>query len=273
MYDINEILEKMKQVATESGKELLKFDKSVEDDFTGNDFPTAKADKFMHNYIKQHLLELYPDIAVLSEEDLTDRAYLTSEWVFVVDPIDGTKDYLEDTGDYAIMIALLKNKSIVASTIYSPHYDTLYYAKKGGGAKKLENGEEKVLKVNQQKDPKGMLVSRFHATPLIQSISEKLGTENIPSGSAGLKMCKIAEGIANIYIIEVPKAGEWDSAAGELILKEAGGKVTDLRGNDLTYCKEAPRNLVGLLATDGKLHEQAIELTKSIFDHLDGLGK
>lgn len=227
-------------------------------------FPVTKADKVSHNIL---LAELAPlKCNVLSEEDLSFYEPGANAHV-IIDPIDGTKDFVEQTGQFCIMIAYEEEQEILASVIYEPVAKTYYVAQKGLGAFQVDNkGTRLPLHVSQTTNT--MLVSRFHRTSVEEHVATQLEIkEFLPHGSAGLKMVRVAQGKADMYIGPLPvgerRSGEWDSAAGSLILQEAGGVITDCDGNPLKFCQKTPKNMRGFVASNGHNHDLLISLIQS----------
>jgi 3'(2'), 5'-bisphosphate nucleotidase len=196
-----------------------------------------------------------------------DPARLDKKRVWVVDPLDGTKDFIDQTGDFGIMIGLVENGKPVLGMVYRPEKDVMYYALAGRGAFKKE-GESKPKRIRVSSrncfEDMILLTSRFHASNTTTKAAESLGIKNtLTKGSAGLKICSIAEGDADVNINPSNKTWEWDVCAADIILSEAGGKLTDVFENEFTYNKEDPRNLQGYIASNGWRHYEIIKEVRS----------
>jgi 3'(2'), 5'-bisphosphate nucleotidase len=221
--------------------------------------PLTLADKRSHEVISRDLSILYPDIPILSEEG-TDIPYSKREWwkyFWLVDPLDGTKEFINRNGEFTVNIALIQNSKPVLGVIYIPVRKIFYYAKKGSGAYRLAgnklpetlNNGRKIIEISarlplsdSQSRPFTVVGSRSHMSKeteeYINRLKEVHGEVHIiPTGSS-LKLCMVAEGRADVY----PRFGptmEWDIAAGQVIVEEAGGKVINAEtGEPLRYNKE-----------------------------------
>src|SRR6056297_548144 len=259
-------LEKIKSIAREAGEKVLEvykgdLDKKRKKD---NSFVT-KADLVSERIILKGLKGFgYP---VLSEEKKDDLKRLDSDFLFIVDPLDGTRDFVEETGDFSIMIGLAQKGEPVMGVVYKPVGDKLYYAQKGKGAFLEERGKVKKLNVSFEKDLKRstLVMSRFHLSNTEEKLLDKgIVKESLRSGSIGVKVGLIAEGKAEGYFNKSSRTCEWDTCAPEVILKEANGKITDLDGESLNYNSEKVNNESGVLATNGNIHLSLIKEIKRI---------
>lgn len=254
----NTIILQLVKIIRQAGKISLKYYKHLDRDYSQDALPTTVADKAVSDFLYPQLKNIL-DIPILDEERVDDFSRLDFDKIWIVDPIDGTKDFIEETGDFSIMVALVKNKKPVFSIIYKPTDDVVYIAEKNKGAYKLVNNQERIeLKVAMAVtlDKCVIVNSRFHISEGVQKFIKTANiTTTLSMGSMGLKMATIAEGRANLYISDTPKTGEWDSVAGVLLLQEAGGVVTDLAGNELLFNKEIPRNVNGIIACSNNFEE------------------
>lgn len=229
--------------------------------YKADDSPVTKADLAAQEVLEKELAEF--GYGMLSEEKEDNRKRLEQDKVWIIDPLDGTKDFLQQTGEFTIMVALAEEGKITLGAVYQPSKDKLYFAQKNEGAYMQRQDKDPVeISVSIEDKPEGMtmLVSRNHLRQPEQAAAEKLGIKELqPCGSAGLKMVKIAEGKAHVYINSSDKTDEWDIAAGEIILKEAGGKLTDCRKKKFSYNKKDTKNYEGYIASNGKLHKEIIE--------------
>ena len=194
---------------------------------------------------------------VLSEESEDDQTRIKEEKVWVLDPLDGTLDFIQKTGDFSIMLGLVEKGKPVFGVVLVPTKQILYFAEKGRGAFIQNNGKTRRLKVSgvsKLKDS-SFVMSKNH---LSSKEREFVETKKIKGashrGSIGVKLGLIAEGKADGYMNVSNKTFEWDICASDIILSEAGGKTTDLNGKSFVYNKSNPRNKKGILATNGKIH-------------------
>lgn len=201
--------------------------------------PLTRADMSSHNVICSRLAELTPDIPVLSEES-AHIPYATRKcWdeYWLVDPLDGTREFIKRNGEFTVNIALIRDGYPVLGVIYAPVKDLCYYAAKNEGAYKQCKGTADARLSAKISNPDELVIagSRSHGNKRQQAFFSNMSdrAETIAIGSS-LKFCLVAEGVADIYARYGPTS-EWDSAAGQCIVEEAGGKVTDTGFNRLRY--------------------------------------
>lgn len=204
-----------------------------------DDSPLTAADMAAHKIILQRLRELTPDVPILSEESSIEPFETRSQWkhYWLVDPLDGTREFIKRNGEFTVNIALIENHSPVLGVVQVPVTGACYYAAAGIGAFMHSPGEEPVRLQTRPTTADQFVVagSRSHATERQKSFFAELGdnTEIISAGSS-LKFCLVAEGRVDIY----PRFGptsEWDTASAQCVVTEAGGLVTDLQLNSLEY--------------------------------------
>ena len=215
--------------------------------------PVTAADHASNAAILDIITYEFPQDAILSEETKDTPSRLHNRRVWIVDPLDGTKEFLARNGEFSIMIALLDAERLRVGVVYRPDGDVLYHAVENGGAFRQQGNDSVRLQCVPPRDNVRVVGSRSHADPVVAELCRRLGFTDIePSGSVGLKCARIAEGRSDLYAHPVPYMGEWDTAAPELILREAGGLVTDCDGAALRYNKPKPSQPRGILAA----HEQ-----------------
>ncbi|NNV08173.1 3'(2'),5'-bisphosphate nucleotidase CysQ [Geobacillus sp. C56-T2] len=261
MMDSIQLVDLLK-ISLDAGKEILQvyengFDVESKEDHS----PLTLADKKSHEAIVKGLSSLYPNIPVLSEEGKSISYETRKEWnyLWLVDPLDGTKEFIKKNGEFTVNIALIEAGKPVVGIIYAPVLDTAYFAKKGMGSFKLKNAStvevqddlELVnasvrLPIEIKKEKISVVASRSHLSPeteeYIHKIKEKYGEVDITSAGSSLKLCLVAEGKADVYPRFAPTM-EWDTAAGQAIVEQAGGLVLNTKTNDnLTYNKESLLN-------------------------------
>ncbi|WP_088104312.1 3'(2'),5'-bisphosphate nucleotidase CysQ [Halalkalibacter urbisdiaboli] len=219
-----------------------------------DDSPLTLADKRSHEAITTELERLYPEIPILSEEGnhLSYDERKDWEYLWVVDPLDGTKEFIKRNDEFTVNIALVHNGRPVLGVIYTPVLDTLFAAKEGLGAYKLEKAKARFndewsrtaskLPLAVEKEKTTVIASRSHMSPeteaYINELKEKVGEVDIISAGSSLKLCMVAEGHADVYPRFAPTM-EWDTAAGQAIVEQAGAQVvTTDSGTPLFYNKE-----------------------------------
>ena len=253
------------KAAKEAGNAILEiyrgdFKTSTKSD----DSPVTDADLKSNEIIKEILSKTKH--MILSEEDKDDQNRLSEDIIWIVDPLDGTSDFIDKTGEFTIMIALIKNKKPVIGVIGWPTEKTLFVAQKGSGAFRYSNNEWRKISVTDISDiPKCRTVgSRHHLSDKERAFIKKLGIEDFTSIGSSLKVGKISSGEAEAYITTTNKMKEWDSAASYCIISEAGGKMTDMLGNDITYNNKEVYHQNGILVTNGLIHNKIIAEFKKL---------
>lgn len=240
-YSLEELIEPVQALAIQAGNAILNIYEDAQDqiiEVKRDGSPLTKADQLAHEMIIQQLFELTPDIPILSEES-TEIPYserVAWERYWLVDPLDGTKEFLQRTGEFTVNIALIEKQHSVLGVVYAPVSGDCYYAARQVGAfKQTAQAEKIVLQVTQELPAKMRIVaSRLHGQAQLTELLEKIAVYEIKYIGSSLKLCLIAEGKADIY----PRLGttsEWDTAAAQCIVEQAGGTVIDLYGFPLHY--------------------------------------
>lgn len=229
--------------ALEAAKAILEIYHSGDFDIEikGDNSPLTKADKASHNVIMSFLMKT--NIPVLSEEGKAISYEERKEWkqLWIVDPIDGTKEFIKRNGEFTVNIALIENQKPILGVIFVPETGELYFSSKKMGAFKvkidLENYDinylvEKASKIPFHRDDKTFTIvaSRSHMSPetesYVEEMRDKHGAVNLISKGSSLKLCMVAEGQADCYPRYAPTM-EWDTAAGQAICEHAGFQVID----------------------------------------------
>ncbi|MFN2502218.1 MAG: 3'(2'),5'-bisphosphate nucleotidase CysQ [Pyrinomonadaceae bacterium] len=226
--------------------------------------PVTIADREASRIIVNGLIKAFPTDGILSEEELDNlEVRLSSSRVWIIDPIDGTSGFVNHDGDFCVQIGLTINGVPSIGVVYLPFQDVLTHAVKGGGTYvSLQGAEPNRMHTSDRRDFADMrlAVSRNHRSPRMKRIIEQFGFRNTVSrGSVGIKVGLIVDRTCDIYIHPSPRTKLWDTCAPEIILKEAGGRFTDLFGNTLRYDLAELQNRNGILATNGAAHERAVE--------------
>ncbi|NND90119.1 MAG: 3'(2'),5'-bisphosphate nucleotidase CysQ [Granulosicoccus sp.] len=200
--------------------------------------PVTTADLAAHELILEELQKLDPCLPVLSEESdaitFEERNGWSAYWL--VDPLDGTREFLRRNGEFSVIIALVVNNKPVAGVIVAPVLDIAYFATQGGGAFK-QTGDEEPCSIHVRSAPRQVTVARSRSPktgPRLQEFLDAIGEHDEISMGSALKSCLVAEGTADIYARLGP-TGEWDTAAAQCIVEEAGGYICDMNSRNLTY--------------------------------------
>lgn len=253
------------QAAKEAGEAILEiYQGEFESSKKNDDSPITEADLRSNDIIKKILSQTKHKI--LSEEDKDDLSRLSEDLVWIVDPLDGTSDFIDKTGEFTIMIALIKNKKPILGVIGWPTEKTLFVAQKDSGAFRFSNEQWQKISVTKISELSECRVigSRHHLSDKEKSFIEKLGVKDFTSIGSSLKIGKISSGEAEAYITTTNKMKEWDSAASYCIISEAGGEMTDMSGNEITYNNEDVFHQNGILVTNGLIHNKIIEEFKKL---------
>ncbi len=263
------LLDKVIAIAKQAGGEVLSFygqDLNIKE--KSNKTPVTKADLASNEIIITELRKL--NLPILSEEGVDDDDRFDSDLLWIVDPLDGTKDFIQETGEFTIMIALVERQSggnyrPILGVIYQPVIKTVYYATKNNGAWiRDEKNKPRQLRVSPEKmsDNIQMLTSRNHTTDLEKIVAKNLKIKNIKAYGSSLKVCLIADQKGHINFNPAPYTWEWDVCASDIIIHEAGGIFTDTKGALFNYNKKDPRNNYGYVASNGIIHKELIDSIK-----------
>ncbi|MDF8329745.1 MAG: 3'(2'),5'-bisphosphate nucleotidase CysQ [Aeromonas salmonicida] len=209
-------------------------------EYKGDESPLTAADKGAHEVIVQALAGLTPDIPVLSEESGSEVMGLRHGWsrYWLVDPLDGTKEFVSRNGEFTVNIALIEDGKPLWGLVYAPVLDRLWYGGKGMGAWRVADGKREAIQTlpHQEGAPWRVVGSRNHLSRETLDYLAPFGEIELVSMGSSLKFCIIAEGGAELYPRLAPTC-EWDTAAAQAVLEGAGGSVTRLDGSPLAYNK------------------------------------
>ena len=228
------------------------------------------ADREANELIVGRLQEEFPDDGILAEESTDSEHRLEKDRVWLIDPMDGTKNFISRDGDFAVQIGLAVGGQSVLGIVYQPVRRVLYRAARNGGAW-IEAGENVAtrMSVSNLTRPDEMVLasSRSHRSPRMERVVSAFGfKDEMRRGSVGVKIGLIAERQADLYLHLSPSTKQWDTCAPEAILAEAGGRLTDLFGQPLRYNGVRIDNRNGIVATNGAAHEMVIENLKPLLE-------
>ena len=203
-----------------------------------DDSPLTRADLASHHLIRDALLKLTPDVPLLSEESANIDFHTRASWrdYWLVDPLDGTKEFIKRNGEFTVNIALISNHEPVLGVVHVPVSGVTYAGTKDAGAFRIStDGSRTGIRVRQPAaNPVVVVGSRSHPNPELNRHLARLGRYDLTSMGSSLKFCLVAEGKADFY----PRLGptsEWDTAAAHAVVAAAGGRVITLDGRDLRY--------------------------------------
>lgn len=239
MSQSQELIESLVRLAREADRAILEiYDTDFEVEDKRDESPLTQADMASHRTIVSGLRELTPEIPVMSEESADIDPAERREWqrFWLVDPLDGTKEFIKRNGEFTVNIALIEQGRPVLGVVTVPARGLAYHGSLDGGAWRREgDAPAQPIRVRQLGEgPAVAVASRSHKTPELQQYLDAMGEHTVRSIGSSLKFCLVAEGEADIY----PRFGptsEWDTAAAQAIVEAAGGHVVDVSGQPLRY--------------------------------------
>ena len=225
--------------------------------------PVTQADRIANELIVTHLKREFPDDGILAEESVDTKRRLEKSRVWMVDPLDGTNGFIDGNGDFAVQIGLAEEGQPVVAVVYQPLTGVLYRAIRGTGTwierTQFPTYGARVSDTTNLSEMR-LAASRSHRSSRMNKVVERFGfREEVQRGSVGIKIGLLIEKQCDVYIHLSPRTKQWDTCAPELILTEAGGRVTDLFGYPLNYNVPDVQNRNGLVASNGAAHDQIIE--------------
>jgi len=244
--NLETLLPRVIELTLRAGLAIMEFYKQTDQGTTykADESPLTKADLAAHHLLLKGLRDLTPDLPMLSEESAAISYDERRGWgcYWLIDPLDGTKEFIKRRDEFTVNVALIERGAPILGVVHAPALDVTYAAARGLGATKRQ-GRQAARPIHVADYRTGglkVVVSRSHAGPETEALLRALGlkfgsTESISVGSS-LKLCLVAEGAAHFY----PRLGptmEWDIAAAQCVVEEAGGSVTDLDGRPLRYNK------------------------------------
>ena len=241
---IKKHIEQLIDIAYEAGKAILEIydsnDMGIES--KSDESPLTKADKAANEVICKGLAKITPDIPIISEEnkEIPFQQRKDYEYLWMVDPLDGTKEFIKKNGEFTVNIALIHNQKPIAGVVYAPVLDNMYYAIDGEGAYIIEDDEQVPLLANKYQKTDSQLkvvCSRSHLNDATQAFVDDYTNPELIAKGSSLKFLILAEGGAELYPRLAPTM-EWDTAAAHVILNESGGQISQPDGAPLLYNKE-----------------------------------
>ena len=221
------------------------------------------ADREANELIVGRLKREFPEDGILAEESTDTEHRLEKDRVWLIDPMDGTKNFIRRDGDFAVQIGLAVNGESVLGTVYQPVREVLYRAVRGSGSWIEEKDRAaRRMSVSHRTNPNEMVLasSRSHRSPRMEQVVSTFQFKNeVRRGSVGVKIGLITEQQADLYLHLSPSTKQWDTCGPEIILHEAGGRLTDLFGQPLRYNGIRIDNRNGVVATNGAAHNMVIE--------------
>lgn len=256
------------ELARQAGRLILEiYDTEFSVAYKGESDPVTEADRRANDLIVEGLQQNYPQDLIVAEESSPPKNPSPTDFVWYVDPLDGTKEFIAKNGEFSVMIGLALNGEACLGVVYRPDKDILYTGISEQGSWIEIAGEKHPLQTNSHTHPRdlSLVVSRSHRNPSMEEIKTAIGLHHeIISGSVGLKIGLIASGQADVYIEPGPYTSAWDACAPEAILRGAGGRFSDIFGNRIHYHPTILKNIHGLVGTNGNCHDQVIQAISPI---------
>jgi 3'(2'), 5'-bisphosphate nucleotidase len=224
--------------------------------------PVTLADRIANDLIVKAIQREFPDDGILAEESIDTEHRLAKRRVWMIDPLDGTNGFIDRNGDFAVQIGLAEDSDAVLGVVYQPVTELLYRAVRGHGTW-IERpfATKQRAHVSEQNDLSLMRLaaSRSHRSPRMDRVVKALGfKQEVRRGSVGIKVGLIIERQCDLYIHLSPRTKQWDTCAPQIILREAGGRFTDIFGGPISYNSPEVQHRNGLVASNGAAHAKVI---------------
>ena len=263
-------LEVAEAIAREAGELVMGYYRGdYEIDLKDGKDPVTEADRVANNHIVSRLRDEFPDDAIVAEESSDEAsAAVGASRIWMVDPMDGTKEFIKHTDEFAVMVGLVVDGRPQVGVVNQPATRTLYRGVVGEGAESDIDGKVAAMTVSERNAPADLrlICSRSHLPEIVREMMENLGiTELLRSGSVGLKIGRIATDTCDLYLHPSIGTKLWDACAPEAILTAAGGALTDFDGNAVQYDPLHLHNERGLLASNGVIHAELAERLRGYY--------
>ena len=242
--DLKKIVEGLIGNFLEAGDLAIQLrEKGLEKKIKADNTPVSNGDLEVNKFISNKISEVTPNLPIISEETSENKNNLNLRDFWLVDPIDGTYDYINNLDEFTINAGLIVNNRPVAGLIYAPAKQRMFYSYEKGSSFEYSKGETINLSNKPYKNSKDLKFISYSTKikPEIQKIYDDLGVKENIRMKSSLKFCVVATGEFDGYVAE-PRAYEWDIAAGHAILEHSGGTVTDFDGNEILYGKKDLKN-------------------------------
>ena len=227
-----------------AGKKSLKLrNAGLKTEYKEDNTPVTNGDLEVNSILNDKIIKITPNLPIISEESLSNKKNQNLENFWLIDPIDGTYDYVNNGEEFTINAALILNKIPRVGLIYAPSKERMFYSYDMGESYELSKGKKIKLDCLKKTEPNQIKAVHYSdkLKPEIKKLHEKYGVTEYKRMKSSLKFCVIASSEFDIYISE-PRASEWDIAAGHAILVNAGGVITDFDGREIFYGKKDFKN-------------------------------
>ena len=247
----------------DAGKTVMKiYNQPFETKIKSDNSPITEAD-IASNKIIQKIISA-SDYPILSEETKDNKKRLEKETVWIIDPLDGTSDFINKTGEFTIMIGLVRKQVPILGIIYCPPQNTLYVAQQNQGSYQLAGEKWSKMSVSTISDltKSRTVYSRHHSEESERLFFKYIKTKKLTKRGSSLKAIDVASGTSELYFTSTNKIKQWDTCASYCLVKEAGGNMTDVYGNDLNYNIDDVNHQNGIIVSNGLVHEKVINSYK-----------
>ncbi len=258
------------ELARLAGSEVMRMQRGeLQVEMKPGDEPVTAADRRASEMIVAGLAASFPGDPIISEELVPEPGALGAPRFWLVDPIDGTKDFIRGEDGYSVMIGLVCDGKPTLGVVYQPVIDRLFQGTPDSALMTYQGATTAlaVSEVAAAADVR-LVASKSHRSPDLDRVKQQLGIANeLNIGSVGVKLCVIAAGMRDLYVNPAAKTKAWDTCAPEAILITAGGRLSDLFGNPIDYTKELAHRR-GLVASNGRVHDEVVAKLSTLFAHL-----
>ena len=247
----------------DAGKTVMKiYNQPFETKIKSDNSPITEAD-IASNKIIQKIIST-SDYPILSEETKDNKKRLEKETIWIIDPLDGTSDFINKTGEFTIMIGLVRKQVPILGIIYCPPQNTLYVAQQNQGSYQLAGEKWSKISVSTISDltKSRTVYSRHHSEESERLFFKYIKTKKLTKRGSSLKAIDVASGTSELYFTSTNKIKQWDTCASYCLVKEAGGNITDVYGNDLNYNIDDVNHQNGIIVSNGLVHEKVINSYK-----------
>jgi 3'(2'), 5'-bisphosphate nucleotidase len=234
------------ELARQAGEEIMRFyQPGLAITWKKDASPLTAADSASHDFLVESLQSLIPDAPVISEESAELNHEDIAAWrcFWLVDPLDGTKEFLKGTNEFTVNVALIEAGQLILGVVHAPALHLTYYGLRNSGSWR-QNGNDHPRAISTRpadSERISVVASKDHAGPLVETMLGRLSKPHLQSMGSSLKFCLVAEGKADLYLRDLPTM-EWDTAAAQCVVEAAGGGVYSLDGKRLGYGKTGLRN-------------------------------
>jgi len=273
-YSYDRELQVALSLAREAGAAILEYYEGPLEITQKNQFddrePVTQADRIANELIVKALQKEFPQDGILAEESLDTARRLGKRRVWMIDPLDGTNGFIDGNGDFAVQIGLACDGDCVLGVVYQPLSGLLYHAVRGQGTwivRPSFSPERAHVSATRELSQMRLAASRSHRSPRMNKVVEAFNVkEEVQRGSVGIKIGLIIEQQCDLYVHLSPRTKQWDTCAPEVILSEAGGRLTDLFGKPLRYNSVEVQNRNGLIASNGVAHDAIVHAIAPLLD-------